>query len=304
LRMQSMNVTYTGPSDQTNQVQLQSHLIYSLWLCKAAYAGSGALLEIRTSFVGDGASVKITGKTEQGSNLGRINSQIYGNKLTIDFPIPTAAQPNELAYVEVDLPQHGLHGESNRIPTRKPIIAQRMQWSAPEAHRGDILTLTAQFQPGIPNDTDALVIICEYDQNGNHDPIAKIPTTVQNSRIQLDWEYDYHEDTDEIPTQQEMQRYGGSYAHPEYFFIIEIDEIRVGENQQSGLLRFKDWIDLELHDENDNPIANEPFVVYLPDGTQLNDSLDPQGKKRVRRLAPGPMHVEFPNRPYIDEIEL
>ena len=149
---------------------------------------------------------------------------------------------------------------------------------------------------GVPDQTDVLVIIMEYDQDGVHDKIVEIPTVVKDKKIEVQWEYEYHEDTDEIPTDQEMRRYGRSYNPPEYFFVIDTEGQRFGQKQESKLLLFKDYIEIILKDAGGNRVANEQYVLHLPDGTQRRGTLDGQGYAKEAGVPPGNVSIEFPNR--------
>jgi len=286
-------MNFSAQSDAQTICNVPSKLIYSVWCSKVAYAGADALFEVRTSLVGDGANVQVRAKIQSGQTLGTLPFQIYGNRLYAGFPIPVNVPIDELIYLEVRLPQHNLQGATNLIPTRAPINISSMSWSAPEARRGDVLTLTVNFQSAIANDTEALIIIYEFDQNGHHDPICKIPTTVQNRRIQVLWEYEYHDDTGEIPTQQEMQRYGQNYSHPEYFFVVDIDGVRFGDRQESGLLRFMDWVDVKVTSGLTKPLEGANYTIYFADATTQAGVVDSSGLVRIENVGPGDVYIEF-----------
>jgi len=287
-------MNFSGQSDSAQRFSVQSNLIYTVWQSKAAYCGLDAQFELRTSLVGDGAQVKIKGKTENGRNLGTINVKIYGNRLKAAFPIPQNAPVDDLAYLEVHLSRHKLQGETNRIPIRPQIQVQQMQWSAPEARRGDVVTLTVNFQSAIPNDTDAIIAIYEFDHNGSdHDPVVRIPTTVQNNRIQVQWEYEHYDDTGEIPTQFDLQPHNQGYNHPEYFFIVSIDEIKIGTNQESGLLKFKDGISIRVVNLFRDPVPNAQYKIRLSDNTIRTGSADQNGMIEIDNLPPGPYSVDI-----------
>jgi hypothetical protein len=222
-----------------------------------------------------------------------MDAKIYGNRLIAPFPLPPNAPPDDFAYLEVKLPKQSLRGETNRIPIRPQIKVQQIQWSAREVRRGDILTLSVDFQSTIPNDTDALIIIYEYDQSGSHDPICKIPTTIQNNKIKVQWEFQYQNDTAEIPTHQELQPHGKSYAHPEYFFVVVLDEIRIGANQESGLLRFKDTVEFIAKTPLGDIVSNKDIIVDFADGTQQTVRVDSQGKAIINGAPAGPISYHF-----------
>jgi len=289
-------MNFSGQSDSAQRFSVQSNLIYAVWKSNAAYGDCDATFEVRTSLVGDGAEVKIKGKTENGKTLGKIDAKIYGNRLITTFPIPKNVPIDDLAYLEVKLPKQNLQGETNRIPTRPPIEVQQMKWSAAEASRGDVLTLTVDFISQVPNDTEAIIAIYEFDHNGDdHDPVVRIPTTIQNKKIQVQWEYEYFDDTGEIPTQDDLQPVGKNYNHPEYFFVVVLDEVRIGVNQESGLLKFKDYVEIEHVDAEGLPLGDEKYVVYLPDGSSKDGKLDADGRAVITDVPPGGVHIEFPD---------
>jgi len=116
-------------------------------------------------------------------------------------------------------------------------------------------------------------------------------------KLKLFWEYEYHEDTDEVPTQEEMERYGGSYNPPEYFFTIKLGGIEYGNEQESGLLTFKDWVDITLKNDLGEPIPDAEYVITLPDGQEKRGNLDSNGHARIEGIPPGEYQYFFPNMP-------
>jgi len=58
----------------------------------------------------------------------------------------------------------------------------------------------------------------------------------------------------------------------------------------------KSWIEIQLNDEDGNPIPGEPYKITLPDGTTIADgTLDNKGFARVDNIDPGTCQVTFPN---------
>jgi len=55
------------------------------------------------------------------------------------------------------------------------------------------------------------------------------------------------------------------------------------------------WIEIELIDENDDPIPGERYEIELPDGSKATGSLDNNGFARVEGFEPGSCKVTFPN---------
>jgi len=281
-----METKFNKATDTEHKIKLESKLIAAVWRIGMARAGQKAGFEVLTSFVGNGTKVTAKGKTEGGKKLGKVSGKIRNNKFIGEFEIPNDIELDDAAYFEVELSQLGLSDESNRIPTAPPVVITNMKWSAAEARRGDILTLTADIE-GCDDDTDAKITIYEYDQDRTHDKIIDLMTVVKENKIEILWEYEYHEDIDEIPTDEELKKYGKSYNHPEYFFVIEIDGQKFGREQESGLLLFKDYIDVLMTDGNGKPMSGADYVLELADGSERTGKVDDQGYVRLEDVPPG-----------------
>jgi type VI secretion system secreted protein VgrG len=58
----------------------------------------------------------------------------------------------------------------------------------------------------------------------------------------------------------------------------------------------KSWIEIELVDEDGDPVAGERYRVTLTDGKTLAEgSLDEHGRARVENIDPGNCKITFPN---------
>jgi hypothetical protein len=283
---------FTKHTDQEHTIKLDSYLIFAAWCNPFAVAGREAELQVGTAFAGQGAQIKITCKSEKGKKIGKIEGLISGNKYTGAIDIPHGIDPDDRVYFEVDLPKNGISGESNMIEVIGPVETTNMKWSAKEARRGDVLTLSADIQ-GVRTNTEVALVIYEHDQDGAHDRITEIPALVKSKKIEAKWEYEYHEDTDEIATQEEAQRYGTGYNPPEYFFTIKLADVELGKKQESGLLKFKDWVMIELKDKDGNAIPNKRYTINFADGTNASGTLDNSGCARHDSIPPGPYTVEF-----------
>ena len=57
----------------------------------------------------------------------------------------------------------------------------------------------------------------------------------------------------------------------------------------------KSWIEIELVDEEGNPVPGEAYKVTLPDGTVDSGTLDDKGLVRIDGIEPGTCKITFPN---------
>ena len=59
----------------------------------------------------------------------------------------------------------------------------------------------------------------------------------------------------------------------------------------------KSWLEIELNDQDGEPVAGEPYEVRLPDGTAIaSGTLDEHGRARIENIDPGTGKVTFPRR--------
>ena len=287
-----MELKYKKSTDTEHKVKLESRLVSANWLSGSAIGGETATVEVRTSLVGYGAPIEIQGKTESGKKLEKIKGTVRGNKFVGELPIPDDIEADEMVYFEVKLSKNGLDGKSNRIPAVPAVKVSELKWSASEARRGDTLTLSANVK-GLRDGTEVSLAIYEYDRDGSHDPVVELPAVVQDEKVELQWEYEYFEDTDEVPSEEELQRYDRHYNPPEYFFVVKVDRTEFGSEQESGLLLFKDYIELTLVDEEGIAVPKAKYHLILADGSEREGELDEDGCAREDDVPPGPYSVFY-----------
>jgi hypothetical protein len=256
-----------------------------------ASSNSHVGLEIFTKFVGTRAEIEIELSDDSGKKFGKFKEKISGNRFWAQIRVPS--ETNQALYADVKLPKHGLQMKSNPLIVLPTVEVSNLKWGQKEARVGDFVSLSADVK-GVPDGTEGEIVIWEYDSDCAHDLITKFPAYVKNNKVEAEWEYEYHEDRDEIPTQEELDKYGNKYNPPEYFFRVKIGEVHAG----SDLLEFKDWIEIELMDENDDPIPSQDYKVTLPNGDTKNGKLDQNGYALIKDIPPGGVEIEFP---YLNE---
>jgi hypothetical protein len=287
------DLQYDCSTDSEHVIKLESQLVAAVWLSATAPAGRTVRFEVLTALVGEGAKIKATGTSENGLRLGQVSGKVYCNRFSGEFSVPDDARPGDKVYFTVSLPGNGLEGESGRISVVPPIRVAGMRWSSDQVRRGDIVTMSADIT-GLPNGSEVELVLLEHSSRGAHERVAVIPANVSNDRVEAQWEFEYHSDTNDIPTQAELEPYGGSYSAPRYFFVIRADGQQFGRDQESGLLEFRDVINMEFADPDGSPLADEDYAITLPDGSQREGKLDSQGRLHIDDAPPGPVVVSLP----------
>ncbi|MCK6556303.1 type VI secretion system tip protein VgrG [Candidatus Binatia bacterium] len=65
--------------------------------------------------------------------------------------------------------------------------------------------------------------------------------------------------------------------------------------QAAGEQAEKTWVEIELLDEDERPVAGEEYRLDLADGSVRRGRLDANGKARVENIDPGTCELTFPN---------
>ena len=158
-----------------------------------------------------------------------------------------------------------------------------------------MLTLAADVG-NVANGTEINLVIYEYDADGAHDRVTRFPAIVKNEKVEAAWEYEYYEDTDEIPTSQELKPADRDYSPPEYFFTVKIGRTEYGCGQESGLLAFHDSLEVGLVNRDGRVIANRDYEVRTADGEQHSGKTDEHGRIVIEDARPGPCEINLPQK--------
>jgi len=276
---------HSGNTDKLEKVKLESSIEQVMWTRTTAAPKGKVGIDVFTQFVGNNSEISIKISDKSGKTFETIKAKMSGNHFWKQITVPEKAK--EELYAEVKLPKHSLSKKSNGLYLFPLVEIKNLKWDKQEARRGDILKLTADIK-GLADGNEAEIQIWEHDSDEAHDLITKFPALVKNRKVEAEWEFEYHEDTDDIPTEEESEN---GYNPPEYFFRINIG----GVSADSGLLEFKDWIEIELEEEDGSPIAKEEYVIKLPNGEERKGKLDQDGYCKEEDIPPGRIQIEFPN---------
>jgi hypothetical protein len=272
---------HKGKTNKKTEIKLESDINRIIWTAGTGCPGGKVGLEIETQFVGVNSEASIEISDKSGKKFDTIKKKIYGNKLWLEITVPEKAK-DEL-YAEVKLSKHGVSKTSRGLYLFPFVEIKNLKWDKQEAKRGDILKLSADII-GLADGNVAEIQIWEHDSDLAHDLVTKFPVTIRNQKIDADWEFVYVDDTDDIPTQEENEN---GYQWPEYFFRV----VCAGKSADSGLLKFKDWVEIEWIYPDGSKAANKNFKLFLADGTQRTERFNDQGIFILDDTSPGPFKI-------------
>jgi uncharacterized Zn-binding protein involved in type VI secretion len=160
-----------------------------------------------------------------------------------------------------------------------------VRWSAQEAEVGDKVDLIVETA-GIEDGTGAELAVYIRDANYTDHLLEKFDAEVSGDQVRVPWTLEVDEKLLEICDKKEQNK---RYSQPFFFYRVTIGSLA----EQSGLLRYKDWIEIELKDDEGNPIGNREYAIYLPTGEVRTGKLDGSGKARIENVPPGGFEVAY-----------
>ena len=161
------------------------------------------------------------------------------------------------------------------------------KWSKDKADVGEKVKLTANVE-GYEDGTNATIEIYKRDIKVTDAIIEIIETKVKNKKVEGEWQYQYT-GQNKMTTNNQLK----GYSSPEYYFDVVIGKTKT----RSGLLGYKDWIEVVLKDEEGDPISDQKYILYLPDGKIVNGQLDSNGHMKEENISSGSVKIKFPDLP-------
>jgi uncharacterized Zn-binding protein involved in type VI secretion len=56
------------------------------------------------------------------------------------------------------------------------------------------------------------------------------------------------------------------------------------------------WIEIEMVDDDGNPLSGERYIIELPDGSKKSGMLDMDGRLKLKDIVAGKCKIDFPDR--------
>jgi len=151
------------------------------------------------------------------------------------------------------------------------------RWSHLEARVGEEVELAVDA--GFADGDEVVFRIREVDAGGEDDPVTELRGSVRDQVARASWTFAWDEDEDDEE---------GSVG-PEYVF----EASREGATAESRLLRFKDWVELELFDRAGEPCVGVEVTLNAADGSTHVATTDAEGLARWDEVPAGDVSFDY-----------
>ena len=170
------------------------------------------------------------------------------------------------------------------------------KWSKESAKVGEKIELSVESD-GIKDDEKVIFQIWKRDISGADSLIDAFEKKISGNKVKAEWEYDSAAEESEENSSNENKPAAG-FSSPEYYFIALYGS---SNTTRSGFLYLEDYMEIELKDEENNPLGNEEYIIFAPNGEVRNGKLDDNGFAKEEKLPGGICSVRFPNLPKFKE---
>jgi uncharacterized Zn-binding protein involved in type VI secretion len=160
---------------------------------------------------------------------------------------------------------------------------KEVKWSVKQAAVGDKVKLQVATV-GIEDGAKAKLSVFVRDSNFPDQPLETLDAEVQSDKIEKEWVMEMDKG---LVQQQEHKERSGKYSSPFFYYYVEVSGMR----QKSGMLAYRDWIELSYQDADGKPLANKPYTLFLPNGLVRYNNLNNDGYAKETNLPPGQVKV-------------
>ena len=160
---------------------------------------------------------------------------------------------------------------------------KQANWSKTSANVGDKVKLKVKTI-GLEDGEETELEIFMKDSGFADKSFKTLNSKVNGDKIEVEWEFEVNENLLEI---QESK--GRKYSSPAYYFIVRVGNII----SRSNVIKYQDWIELELTDEDGKKIGGAEYCLHLQNGQIIKGNLDDNGYAKVENIAPGKVKVTY-----------
>jgi hypothetical protein len=160
-------------------------------------------------------------------------------------------------------------------------------WSVAKAQNGETVKMQAETL-GFQDGTKVTFEVWERDIGQADRRIAvKGDIPLKSGKAEAEWKYEWPEDKENTPPKSDKLTH---YYAPRFYFFVMVGSCQ----EKSGILDYKDFIEIKYVDEYGRPGKDMKYRVFLPNGEVREGKLDGDGYAKIENVPPGPWNVEFP----------
>lgn len=156
----------------------------------------------------------------------------------------------------------------------------KADWSTKTAEVGEKVKIQVETA-GFEDEQEALLNIFVRDIGFADRLYRTLEAQVKGNKIEVEWELQIDQEL------LDMQRSKQKYSSPTFYFSAIVDQCTANSN----ILRYKDWVEINLKDKDGNVLKDQKIKVQLSNGEIRETNTDNQGKAKLENVPPGQVKV-------------
>ena len=159
-----------------------------------------------------------------------------------------------------------------------------IQWSKTDVEVGETVDMIVETV-GVTSEKAVFVI---YVRDGSYTDyeLATIEATVNGDQAKASWKLEVDEKFIKIAEKKGEKK---RYSQPFFIFKVTIGDLF----EQSGMLYAKDWVEVDIVDDEGEPIAQKDYTVLYSSGEVKTGKTDDSGNIKVEGVPPGTCTIQY-----------
>jgi hypothetical protein len=181
-----------------------------------------------------------------------------------------------------NVPPGNVHFQFSDIYMEKELVSAL--FSSEIALRDEVLKLelrTLGFIDGTPVTFNLFQVL-----DGSEELVETFNKEIKENRSVAEWKVGFKGDLKNLPCLPAKDQ---RYFTPEFYFEVEVEDQRL----RSETIRFKDWLRLELRNEEDQLLPNTKVKILLADGSEQEKESNDDGIVELNKIPAGRVFVEL-----------
>ncbi len=206
-----------------------------------------------------------------------------GKKITgVQYTIRSASNQKENGVLTGSIQKSGIKEGDYEIALK---AITKAEWSGTTAYVGDKVKLLVDTV-GVEDGEKAELQVFIKDSNCADKLFKSFDCKISSGKVEQEWELKID---DQLADDQDAKVRSSGYSSPSFYFTVAVDGLKT----KSALLIFKDYVELELKDDDGKPVGNVKYTVYLPNGGVKEGYLNKEGYAKEDDLPPGKIEYKY-----------
>lgn len=169
------------------------------------------------------------------------------------------------------------------------------RWLQAQAAVGEAVKMAADVD-GFEAGSEAIFRVFKRDVQGPHELVQTVTAKTSSAAVEAVWTLSPTAEQEVVVPEEGVEdaaTESTGYSAPDYYFEVIVGSCLA----RSGILYVEDFIEVEALDEEQHPLADEAYALFIRNGEVREGALDAGGKLREEKIPAGTANLRLPKLP-------